>query len=422
MFEIEDINGAKFIFSPLDAIETASFGIFFRVGARFEKTNVKGIAHFLEHMVFKGSRRYSHLQIKREIEGRGGTINAFTSQEVTGYYVHTLSKNLYSSLSIILDMLGQPLLKTGDIVRERKVILEEIKMYNDLPSSRAASLLDSLLWPRHPLGEEVIGRSETVGLIQRGDLCHYRQAYYTPVHLVVSFSGKGQREKIRRILAIHTAKGQRQQRLVTVAPKKLQNFMVATEKKNLEQSHLCVGFRSFPQASPLRIPLQLLNIILGANMSSRLFEELREKRSLCYDISTEIRRYSDSGAFVIHTGLDKSTVLHALKTIIRILDTIREKAVSVKELSRAKDYLLGQIAMTLERPQGRMFYLAEQYLALNKIDNIGIIKKEIVQVSPQTIQKVARKIFDFKTMCVSCVGNIDEALEAAIRKFVGVCR
>lgn len=418
MFEIEDINGAKFIFSPLDGVETASVGIFFRVGSRFEKARIKGVAHFLEHMVFKGSKRYSHLQIKREIEGRGGTINAFTSQEVTGYYIHILTKNLYPSLSIILDMVYHPLLKEDDIRKERNVILEEIKMYDDLPSSRAAAILDSLLWPHHPLGEEVIGRVETVKAVQRADLAEFGRRNYLPSHMVMSFSGNGNREKIVKALLTYISGYHRTPALVSAAPGKLRSLAIKTEKKSLEQTHLCVGFRSFPYASPYRISLQLLNIILGANMSSRLFEELREKKSLCYDISTELRRYRDSGAFVIHTGLDKSMVVEALKTIVKVLDTIRQKVVSPRELLRAKDYLLGQIVMTLEHPQSRMFYFAEQYLALNKIYAIDIIKKDIAEVTPQLIRKVAREIFDFGTMCISCVGNIEEGLEYKLRKTI----
>lgn len=418
MFEIEDINGAKFIFSPLDAIETASLGIFFRVGSRYEQAGLKGIAHLLEHMVFKGSKRYSHLQIKREIEGRGGTINAFTSHEITGYYIHTLAKNLYSNLSIILDMVYQPLLKANDILKEKNVILEEIKMHNDLPSSRAAAVVDSLLWPQHPLGEEVIGRVETVRAIQRSDLVQFGQRYYLPKYMVVSFSGRGSRQKIAKALAEYTAGYGKVHALSSPVPDELRAVAIATEKKNFQQTHLCVGFRSFPYASPYRIPLQLLNIILGANMSSRLFEELREKKSLCYDISTQIQRYKDSGAFVIHAGLDKTMVVEALKTIIRVLDTIKGKQVCLSELLRAKDYLLGQIVMALEHSQSRMFYFAEQYLALNEIQALDIIKKEIAQVTPQVIQKVACDIFNFGVMRVACVGNIDDGLECNLRQLI----
>ena len=416
MYEIININGLTFIFSPLKGVETASLGIFLRIGSRFERQKVKGIAHFLEHMLFKGSKNYSYRKIKREIEGRGGSLNGFTSQEATAYYAHFLSKNLTPTLDILLDMVSEPLFKKGDIERERNVILEEIKMYNDLPSSRAAILLDQLLWQDHPLGQEVIGYSSTVKKIGYSDLTNFKNKYYIPSAMVISFSGAYCKEKIIDLLKKKIKKNASKVNLNTTLPSACTGLGIKTEKKSLEQSHLCVGFRSVPYSSPQRLVVQLINIILGANMSSRLFEELREKKSLCYDISTELRKYKDSGAFLIHAGLDKSKIVIALRTILNELNKIKEKEILSKELTRAKDYFLGQTAMSLERPQGRMFYLAENYLTLGKIENFATIKKRIGAVSASAIKKLAKKIFNFKNICISCVGNIEDRLEDEIRE------
>ena len=162
----------------------------------------------------------------------------------------------------------------------------------------------------------------------------------------------------------------------------------------------------------------LIHVILGANMSSRLFEELREKRSLCYDISTEVRKYRDSGAFLVHMGLDKTRLETAILTILKELRKIKDKKVPNKELSRAKDYLLGQIAMTLERPQGRMFYMADSYVNLGKIDNFRVIKEKINSITPADIMSLAGEIFKFKNMCISCVGNIENTLDKNIKKLI----
>ncbi|MBN3040388.1 MAG: insulinase family protein, partial [Candidatus Omnitrophica bacterium] len=184
MFELTKVKDLTFIYSPLKNIETASLGVFLGVGSRLESQQQKGIAHFLEHMVFKGTRKYSHLDIKQEIEGRGGSLNAFTSQEITAYYAHFLKKNLTKVLDILLDMVTEPLLNKKDIQRERNVILEEIKMYNDLPSSRASMLIDRLLWPNHPLGQEVIGFAKTVEKINQADLRRFQRGYYSPSRMV----------------------------------------------------------------------------------------------------------------------------------------------------------------------------------------------------------------------------------------------
>lgn len=418
MYEIININGVDFVFSPFKGIETASLGIFLRAGSRIEAKSLKGVAHFLEHMVFKGSRNYSHRQIKREIEGRGGSLNAFTSQEITAYYAHFLNKNLPQTLDILLDMVFDPLLKSHEVDKERNVILEEIKMYNDIPSSRAAVLLDSLLWKKHPLGEEIIGSTSTVKKIDSLELSKFRKKYYAPSNMIISFTGDYPKEKIIDLLVKKIKKVKGKVKVNYNSPSSCLGLNVKCEVKSLEQSHLCLGFRSISYLSEKRLTAQLINIILGANMSSRLFEELREKKSLCYDISTEARKYRDSGAFSIHLGLDKSKLTIALKTVFRELNKIKEKEVLSKELSRAKDYFLGQAAMSLERPQGRMFYLAESFLTLGKINNFSEIKKEVEKITPQEIKGLSEDIFKFKNMCISYVGNIGDKAEEKINKTI----
>ncbi|MCK4519586.1 MAG: insulinase family protein [Candidatus Omnitrophica bacterium] len=418
MYEAIKINGVDFIFSPFENIETASLGIFLRAGSRIEEKSLKGIAHFLEHMLFKGSRNYSYRQIKREIEGRGGSLNAFTSQEITAYYAHFLNKNLPRAMDILLDMVFNPLLKDSEIDKERNVILEEIKMYNDLPSSRAGVILDSLLWKNHPLGEEIIGCSDTVKKIGRSDLDDFRRKYYAPSNMVISFSGAYPKEEIIGLLVKKIKKAKYKVNLEYCRPSFGRGLEIKCERKSLEQSHLCLGFRSISYLSEKRLTAQLINIILGANMSSRLFEELREKKPLCYDVSTEVRKYRDSGSFSVHLGLDKSKLATALKTVLRELGKIKEKEVSVKELSRAKDYFLGQSAMSLERPGGRMFYLAESFLTLGKIYNFPEIKKKIESVTPRQIKSLAEDIFRFKNMCISYVGNIEDKSGEKIREIV----
>ncbi|MDD3296689.1 MAG: pitrilysin family protein [Candidatus Omnitrophica bacterium] len=415
MYEIINVNGVTFIFSPFTNVETASLGVFLPVGSRFETNSTKGIAHFLEHMLFKGSANYSYRRIKEEVEGRGGSLNAFTSQEITAYYAVFLNKNLPLNLDILLDMVFSPLLKERDIERERAVILEEIKMYNDLPVPRAIALLDSLLWKNHPLGEEIIGRVDTVKKISHKDLKSFSQAYYIPSNAVVSFGGNFSKSKIIGLIKKKVVAGARRSELKIVKPSACRGINIKTEKKELQQCQLCLGFRAPSFQEPHKLAIQLIHVIMGANMSSRFFEELREKKSLCYDISTEVRRYHDSGAFLVHMGLDKTKVITAIRAILNELTKLKKRDVPAKELLRAKDYLLGQTAMSFERPQGRMFYLAESYITEGEIYDFAGIKKKIEKINSAEIKQLASNIFSFKDICISCVGNIDDKLDEEIK-------
>jgi len=416
MHEIIPIKETTLIFSPFKNIKTASLGIFLPVGSRLEPKKKKGIAHFLEHMVFKGTKNYSYRKIKTEIEGRGGSLNGFTSQEVTAYYAHFLNKNLNLTLDILIDMVLFPLLRKFEINKERNVILEEIKMYNDIPASRAIMLLDQLLWKDHPLGQEVIGYSSTVKDIASKDLNDFQALHYNSSNMVVSFCGDFPKNKLIDLLNNKIKKQNKGYRLRMSSPISLRDLHIKTEQRPIEQIHLCMGFRANSYKSPKRIIAQLLNIILGANMSSRLFEELREKKPLCYDISTELKQFRDSGGFVIHAGLGKGKIILAFQTILKELNKIKKKGVSFAELSRAKDYLLGQVTMSLERPQGRMFYQADSLLKYKKIEDFKKLKSKIASVTNCDIQSFANNIFSFKNMCISCVGNIEDSLEQRFKK------
>lgn len=418
MYELINIDGLTLIFSPFKDVETASLGIFVRIGSRFEKSSFRGISHFLEHILFKGSQHYSHRQIKQEIEGRGGTLNGFTAQEYTGYYAYFLNKNLKLTLDILLDMVFSPLLKEEDIAKERNVILEEIKMYNDLPSSRVGILLEEQLFRDHPLGEPIIGKLSTVKRIDKVHLTHFRNNYYEPSNIVVSFSGDVSSDEIIALLREKIKSKPARVYLQAQPPLKLKGLHIKAENKKLEQAHLCLGFHSVSYLHKSRFVADLINVLLGANMSSRLFEEVREKRALCYEISTEARKFKDTGAFVVHAGLDKGKIDVAMRCILRELKKIKEKLVPAKELQRAKDYVLGHAAMALERPPERMFYLAESYLTMGRIYSLAAIKKEIGRITPLDIQKLAQEIFNLENMCIACVGEFEKDIEEKMMAIV----
>ena len=408
------------ITSLMKNFSTSALGIFVKVGSRFEKKKLKGIAHFTEHMLFKGTRKFTHRAIKREVEGRGGYLNAFTSQEMTGYYAEFLNGNLRITLDILTDMVGYPLFETQEVRKERNVILEEIKMYNDLPHPRSLSLLEKELWQKHPLGEDVIGTVSTVSGITRKDLRSFQNNYYTPSNLVICYVGGFNERKVLDLLKtkIKSRTTKKPSQSSSPLPAPLKKKKIVTETKGLDQTHLCLGFRSVSYRSVWRYVVDLIHVIMGANMSSRLFEEVREARGLCYDISTEARKYRDSGAFIVHAGLDKRNVIVALRCILKEMKKITQRIISVSELGRAKDYYLGQLSMHLERPQGRMFYLADSYIAQGSIYSFQEVAKIVKSIDRKAIQALAGKIFDFNRICISCVGNIDKDLPGRLDEVV----
>jgi predicted Zn-dependent peptidase len=415
MYKIINIGPLKLIHSPFFNFETASLGVFLKTGARFEKKQEKGIAHFLEHMLFKGTHRYSYKKIKREIEGRGGILNGFTSQEVTAYYAHFLKKNSLVTLDILLDMVLNPILSPQEVKKERGVILEEIKMYDDLPSSCAKTILDSLLWEGHPLGQDIIGTQKSVQNITRKDLKDFKNKFYTPANIVVSFCGDFPLKKIKNFIEKRIDKKEKRKSIYQKKPTKLKGIKIKIEKKDTQQLQLCLGFRSIPYQSDKKIIQNLLHVLLGANMSSRLFESLREKKSLCYDISTEPKTFKDSGAFVIKLGLNKENLGIALAVIKKELIKIKSRPIGKTELTRAKDYFLGQFSMSLEQAQGRMFYSAQNYIKTTKIESLDEIIEQVRNVDCRKINDFAKELFDFKNLAVSVVGNAEQDLAKEIK-------
>ncbi len=416
--EVINLDGLTFIFSPFKNLETASLGVFVKIGSRFEEKEKRGISHFLEHMLFKGTKNYTYRQIKQEIEGRGGLLNGYTAEELCAYYAHFLKKNLEVVLDILLDMVFSPALKKEDIEKEKKVILEEIKMYNDLPSNRAAMLLDKLLWQSHPLGEEIIGDFRTVKNIAQQDLLAFKDRYYRTPFLVVSFSGDYNKEKIIKLLRKRIKGEDSSFSLKLIPPLALKGIHIKIERRQLEQAYLYLGFRAVSAQSKEKIPIELLNIILGANMSSRLFEAIRERKALCYDISSIALKYKDCGAFIIRLGLDKTKIELALKGILKELKKIQEEKIPQKELERAKDYFLGQLAMGLEQVQSRMFYLAHSYLSLEKIYSFNQIREEVESIQSEHLQQLAQRVFSFKDMAVSCLGDLERDAQDKIREVI----
>ena len=411
-------NGVRIISCPMKARESLALGIWVSVGSRFEQPQSAGISHYLEHMVFKGTKSYTCQQIKESIEGVGGAFNGFTSEEVTCYFVKMPARYLDRGIDILSDMVINPLLRDEDIRKERTVILEEIKMYMDQPHSHVYELLDGLMWPGHPLGTSTLGTEETVSAVNRRALSEYRRVCYSPANIVVSAAGafdhavltrkvsakfkgleQGVRNKFVPVSAVHP--GPR----VTILG------------KDTEQSHLVVGFHGLKRDDPMKYSLSMLHVILGANSSSRLFNEIREKRGLAYEIGTNAKFMADAGAFIVHAGVDNTKVEQTVGLIFEGLQKIKDRLVSSEELNRAKEYYLGQLTLAMEDTMDQMLWIGDTVTNQDRTYTLDEIVKNIKKVTPADIRNVGRVVLKSENINLAMIGPW-KGKEAAVRKWL----
>lgn len=402
-------NGLRIITHSMPKMQSVALGIWIKVGGRYEQSKIKGVAHFIEHLLFKGSKKYSCRIIKESIEGVGGSLNGFTSEELTCYLVKTPAQYLNNALDILSDMVINPLFLQADVEKERSVILEEIKMYKDQPQSYVYELLDRLLWPGQPLGESILGTVESITQMRRQDLISFKKHHYTPVDIVVSAAGLLEHHQFVKSIK-HT--------FSYLKDKNINKFWSAQEQqhkpqlrilpRDTEQTHLALGFHSFKRDHPLKHALGLLNIILGGNMSSRLFNELREKRGLAYEIGTQVKRFYDTGTFLVHAGIDNQKVSEAINLILKELNRVKIKLISREEFKRAKDFYLGQLLLALEDTLDNMLWIGECTAVLDKTYSLKDIVKEVNKVKRKDLQEVAQRIFKDENLNLALIGPLKD--------------
>lgn len=410
-------NGLRIISKRIDGVESVSLGIWINTGGRYETANQKGISHFLEHLLFKGSKKYSCRQIKESIEGVGGALNGFTSEELTCYLVKIPNRYLVSALGVLSDIVVNPCLKEADIEKEKTVILEELKMYKDLPQTYVYELLDELLWPHQPLGSPVIGTVESVTNINRKSLKHYHYNYYTASNMVISASGFLDHDLlIKRASAIFSS--QNEAKLNTFVPvQENQNKpQLKIFHKDTEQTHMALGFHALKRDHPLRHAASILHIALGANMSSRLFNEVREKKGLAYEIGTAIKRFADTGSFIVHAGIDNSRIEESVGLILKELKKTKEHFLRRDEFKRAKEFYLGQLALSLEDTMEYMLWMGESVACLDKVYTLKQIIEEVDKVVLEDVRQVSRQMFDTKAINLALIGPLGKLEENISRQ------
>ncbi|MBI4707044.1 MAG: insulinase family protein [Candidatus Omnitrophica bacterium] len=402
-------NGLRIISNNMPKRQSVAVGIWLNVGGRYEDSAQKGISHFLEHLLFKGSKKYSCRKIKESIEGVGGALNGFTSEELTCYLVKIPNSYWGMSLDVLSDMVLNPALPQVEIEKEKGVILEEIKMYKDQPQSYVYELLDDLLWPNQPLGTPIIGSVESVSSIDRLKLKSFKDEFYNPLNITVSVAGSISHDKlIKAAQKIFSANKHWQKSDFLRVVEEQKKPQLKLFQKDTEQTHMALGFHALQRQHQLKHALGLLHVILGANMSSRLFNEIREKRGLAYEIGTYVKRYFDTGVFVVHAGIDNSKVSAAVELILKELKKAKDVLVTEGEFKRAKDFYLGQLMLALEDTLDHMLWIGESTSTIDKTYSISEVIKEVNAVTRSDLRKVACHIFQEQKMNLALIGPLKE--------------
>lgn len=403
-------NGLRIISHLMPRMQSVALGIWIKVGGRYESSQNKGISHFLEHLLFKGTQKFSYRKIKESIEGVGGSLNGFTSEEVTCYLSKIPARHLEIALDVLSDMVLNPLLPPQEVEKERTVILEEIKMYKDQPQAHVYDLLDELLWPHQPLGSPVIGTVSSVRHIKREDIRSFKDRFYTSLNIVVSAAGLLEHEKLVRIT---------QSSFSHLKKKNVNEFVKAKEEqrvpglkifhKETEQTHLALGLHSLARQHPLRHALGVLNVVLGGNMSSRLFNEVREKKGLAYEIGTQAKRYQDTGVFLVHAGIDNLKAQEAIRLILKELKRCKKELISHDEFKRAKEFYLGQLMLALEDTLDHMLWIGEYTTCLDRVYSLIEIIKRVRKVKREDVREVARDIFREEKLNLALIGPLGDS-------------
>jgi predicted Zn-dependent peptidase len=385
-------SGLRLVTETMSHVRSVSVGVFLLRGSRHETDAESGIAHFVEHMLFKGTLNRSARQIAQEIDSIGGQLDAFTSKEYAGYYIKVLDEHLPLAVDLLSDMILRPAFAPDDIAREQGVILEEIKMVEDAPDDLVHEVFAQQFWPKHPLGRPILGTAETVQSFGQAGLRRYFDRMYVAPQLLIAVAGHVDHEVAREIVGrafadVHPGSGPE-----ATAPPEV-SAGVAYRQKDIEQSHLCMGTPAYHQSHENRYAMYVLNTILGGSMSSRLFQHIREDRGLAYSVSSTVTSYTDAGMVTIYAGCATERVGEVVDLALAELRALRDVDVPDEELRRAKDHLKGGLVLNVESSASRMSHLARHFIFFGRHYTLDEMTAAVEAVSAADVRRVANELF-----------------------------
>jgi predicted Zn-dependent peptidase len=400
-------NGLVVITETMQHVRSVSVGVWVRNGSRREALSENGLAHFMEHMVFKGTERRSAEDIAREMDSVGGMLDAFTSKEQICFNAKVLDEHLPMAFDVIADLVLRPKFDSDDVHKERQVVLEEIKMDLDNPEYLLHDIFTRGFWPEHSLGRPILGTPETVRKFDQGALRKRFQNWFAPDHILVTAAGNITHKQVLELVEKEFGHlqpvGGREEDAVpsTAAPINLET------KRDLEQVHMCVGVPSLPLAHQRRFGVAVLNNLLGGGMSSRLFQNIREKQGLAYAVFSELTPYSDTGMLSVYAGTGKETLGKVLDMTIAEFRAMKESPVTQEELQRAKNHLKGSLMLSLESTSSRMSNLARQELYFHRFSSLDEILASIEAVTHEEVQTLAQEFFKPEQIAATVLGPIN---------------
>ena len=404
MVQIETLpNGVRIVTEKIDTVRSAALGIWVGGGSREEGPEESGAAHFIEHMLFKGTQRRSAADIARETDAIGGQMNAFTTKECTCFYGRVLDDHLSQALDILWDMVYNSSFTQEAVETERGVILEEIDMYEDTPDDLCGEKLFGQVYQGCSLSRPILGRAETLAGMTGASLKAYHDSHYRADNTVVSLTGSFTEEMLEEIRQRFSALKPGEQ--PTLTPAVYTPAFVVTEKP-IEQNHLTLAFPGLTYRSPKRFALQLLSSVLGGGVSSRLFQQVRERQGLCYSVYSYGAGHQDTGVFCIYTALNRDTEEKALKTIVEVVRQFQTEGPTREELERAREQSKANVVMGLESTQARMSHAGRSLLFMGEIPSAEEIIASYDQVTMEDVMAVAQEIFDWEKVSLSAVGQV----------------
>ncbi|HWI55268.1 MAG TPA: pitrilysin family protein [Desulfobacteria bacterium] len=396
-------NGVRIVTEEIPHVRSACLGFWVGAGSRDENDDNSGIAHFIEHMMFKGTEKRTAKQIAEALDAVGGQLNAFTSKEYTCYYARVLDEHLDIAVDLLSDMFFNSLFREEDIDKEKNVIIEEIKMYEDAPDELVHDIFASTLWSGHALGKPIIGTEEIIKRLGRENLMNFKDGFYSPASLVVSVAGNVKHEEIVEILGpmFEKLRSQPVERRY-VAPKV--HSSIQSRKKDTEQVHLCIGTPGLPMDDRNTYVLHILNSVLGGGISSRLFQEIREERGLAYSVYTYQSSYRDAGLFSVYAGLSQNNLNEVISLVAKEMKDFRLNGITKDELDRAKQQIKGSMYLGLENVSNRMSRIGKSELCLNRIVTVDEAVQKINDVSLQSVKDLADYMFKSENIVVTSIG------------------
>jgi predicted Zn-dependent peptidase len=397
-------NGLRVVTAAMPHVESVSVGIWVGAGGRCEPKDLSGISHFIEHLLFKGTKHRSAREISQAIEGRGGDINAFTQEESTCYYARVAVEHMESALDVLLDMYLQPRLAADDVRKERDVVIEEIMMYRDQPQHLVDEMLGEALWCKHALGRPLTGSPETVRGLGRKELIAYRARHYTPSNTVIALAGKVDHKLcVERVSAYFPGKERARARRAAPIGRHVSQEAMCLKEKDSEQAHVAMGFRLFGRRDERRYALKLLSVILGENMSSRLFQVVREQYGLAYAVQSGVHLFDDTGALMVSAGLERARLDRAMRLIYREIRRLKQSTVGRRELNRARDYAIGQLRLGLEGATSQMMWVGEHFISYGQLISPEESVAALAAVTAADIRGLAQQVLRADRLSVAMI-------------------